>query len=156
MANNNDNDNNSTTSSTTNNNLIGSLQMQQDNTFVYDQSSNNNLNGITVNSSPHQHVENHTSLHHNIDIKQYEDMSKEELIARLVALEKEKQQQVNKDISSDVIIEEEEEDDDNTLTTPPTEQVRTCLWTGCGDNFDTLQKLISHITEAHVGGGKVK
>ncbi|KAI9247393.1 hypothetical protein EDC94DRAFT_506618, partial [Helicostylum pulchrum] len=32
--------------------------------------------------------------------------------------------------------------------------VRTCLWVNCGQKFDILQKLISHITEVHVGGGK--
>lgn len=75
-----------------------------------------------------------------IDPKQFDAMSREQLIARLVALEKEKHCIT---------------DDDENTTEDEQEPIRTCLWVNCGQKFDILQKLISHITEVHVGGGKV-
>ncbi|GAA5814775.1 hypothetical protein MFLAVUS_008277 [Mucor flavus] len=74
-----------------------------------------------------------------IDPKQFDTMSREQLIARLVALEKEKHCIT---------------DDDENTTEDEQEPIRTCLWVNCGQKFDILQKLISHITEVHVGGGK--
>lgn len=76
-----------------------------------------------------------------IDPKQFDTMSREQLIARLVALEKEKHCIT---------------DDDENTTEDEQEPSRICLWSNCGQKFDILQKLISHITEVHVGGGKVK
>lgn len=85
--------------------------------------------------------------HPTVDPKQFEDLSREQLIARLVALEKE-----NHCITDDV----DDSVDENATEEDEQEQIRTCLWTDCGQKFDVLQKLISHITEIHVGGGKVQ
>lgn len=88
-----------------------------------------------------------TYKHPTVDPKQFEDLSREQLIARLVALEKE-----NHCITDDV----DDSVDENATEEDEQEQIRTCLWTDCGQKFDVLQKLISHITEIHVGGGKVQ
>jgi hypothetical protein len=86
-----------------------------------------------------------------IDPKQFDEMSREELISRLITLEKEKIIENKTDIISE---------EDNILMLEQQQQiqvenVRTCLWANCGEKFTILQDLISHITEVHVGGGKV-
>lgn len=75
-------------------------------------------------------------------------MSREQLIARLVALEKENHCITTDEMADDSVDETATEEDEQEL-------IRTCLWSNCGQKFDILQKLISHITEIHVGGGKV-
>ncbi|KAG2199695.1 hypothetical protein INT47_012831 [Mucor saturninus] len=88
-----------------------------------------------------------------VDPKQFEGMSREQLIARLVALEKE-----NHCITTTATTSTDEMADDSVDETATEEDeqelIRTCLWSDCGQKFDILQKLISHITEVHVGGGK--
>ncbi|OBZ90641.1 Zinc finger protein ZIC 4 [Choanephora cucurbitarum] len=104
--------------------------------------------------------DNSKLLHHGtstkaVDPKQFQDMSREELIARLVILEKEKKPTseepetdkatTNKAGAITIVIDEEE---------LIVEQTKTCLWVGCGEKFDDLQSLTTHIGEVHVGGGK--
>ncbi|KAI9475590.1 MAG: hypothetical protein EXX96DRAFT_540175 [Benjaminiella poitrasii] len=106
--------------------------------FVYNQhpQPNNESPVMTSNTKP------------MINAKQFEDMSREQLITRLIMLEKEKQHMnTEEDDTEEEVTGEEEE-------TIATTRELTCLWTGCGENFDILQKLITHLTEIHVGGGK--
>ncbi|KAG0180461.1 hypothetical protein DFQ29_000660 [Apophysomyces sp. BC1021] len=153
-----------------------------------------------------------------VSAAEYESMSKEELIARLVVLEQEKRtgsqqtspteagvaesssrqaeiaQEVMAEMRSEAStnadeeegpstpsdaqesrgigsvapeteekveeVDEGEEEDDDELESEhqeeneePKEQVQ-CRWRDCGEKFDELKNLISHISEAHVGSGK--
>ncbi|ORZ08911.1 hypothetical protein BCR42DRAFT_424266 [Absidia repens] len=44
--------------------------------------------------------------------------------------------------------------DQSTTDTSPSEKPMTCGWEHCGQRFDSLQLLIAHLSEAHVGSGK--
>ncbi|KAI8882388.1 hypothetical protein K501DRAFT_186879 [Backusella circina FSU 941] len=66
----------------------------------------------------------------------FNHMSREQLIARLLVLENDKS-------SSNSSLKVQQ---------PPI--ATRCLWKDCNKNFDTLKRLISHITELHVGSGK--
>jgi hypothetical protein len=50
---------------------------------------------------------------------------------------------------------DEDEDEDADDDAPKEEQKMQCRWTNCGLVCETLESLISHIGEAHVGSGKV-
>ncbi|KAI7884939.1 hypothetical protein K492DRAFT_124443, partial [Lichtheimia hyalospora FSU 10163] len=62
----------------------------------------------------------------DVSPKEFEGMSREQLIARLMVLEQEK------------------------LQSKPMQ----CLWKDCGQMLENMQKLISHISDNHVGSGK--
>ena len=113
------------------------IMMQQQNmSFLFDGTS---TGGTTD--------KNHTELHHSTH--PFDAMSREQLIARLVTLEKERHVMLDNQMEEKSVSSEhtEEEEDDPELT-------RTCLWTDCGKQFNGLQHLITHITDVHVGGGK--
>lgn len=67
----------------------------------------------------------------------FKHMSREQLIARLLVLENEKSSSNNNSKSQQQPV------------------ITRCRWKGCTKKFDILKKLISHLTEVHVGGGKV-
>lgn len=135
-------------------------QQQQSMPYLYNQQQQGQGGGIEDgNTITHT---NPISLHHEmiVDPKQFDDMSREQLIARLVTLEKEKHatHMEDKSVHSDDNTNdetEEEEVESLIIEQQQQEKIRTCLWADCGEKFDGLQKLISHITEVHVGGGKV-
>lgn len=134
--------------------------------------------------------------------REYEQMSREQLIARLVELEQEKRAnesqqtspnsagttskevaQQNQDVSRKETLPDNKEEKDiqqNTTEQPscrrqqsdiketsleetgaqsksePKNEQLQCLWKDCGQRFDTLEKLTSHIGYTHVGSGKVR
>lgn len=131
-------------------------QLQQQVQAVSHTDTINNKAHTTASTSTNNNAQSSHSTTKKIDPHQFDGMSREELIARLVELEKEKHHIVdNSDTEheEDEEAEAEEEEEDNTLITEQ-QKIRTCNWANCGEKFDVLQKLISHITEAHVGGGK--
>jgi hypothetical protein len=116
----------------------------------------------------------------------YENMSREELIARLVVLENEKSSRAKAENNkmeerNPLLIDtkmnnnnKSDEDDEDSPSTPAESESRTsvneeeddeeeedetkqleCKWKDCQEKFTKLQKLISHISDDHVGSGKV-
>lgn len=53
---------------------------------------------------------------------------------------------------------EEDEDEDGDSEQPDQAQSKPmqCLWKDCGQMLENMQKLISHISDNHVGSGKVR
>ena len=146
----------------------------------------------------------------DVSPKEFEGMSREQLIARLMVLEQEKRaggvtNQQGAATSSDIAVEiksetstnvdddeegpstppdtqrsaadnnaerssesnskhedggdEDEEDEDEDGDSEQPDQVQSkpmqCLWKDCGQMLENMQKLISHISDNHVGSGKV-
>lgn len=124
----------------------------------------------------------------------YDNMSREQLIARLVKLENEKRAQENPDGAASVKeqtevtknecpiepveeekpecqeqskqkqeaegepeeIEKDPEEEPKAKNEEAKEEMTRCLWKNCGRSFNTLQELIEHIQDTHVGSGKVR
>ncbi|ORE00874.1 hypothetical protein BCV72DRAFT_283095 [Rhizopus microsporus var. microsporus] len=115
-----------------------------------------------------------------ISAKDYEGLTRAQLISRLIKLETEKIQNDNSDnkekdeeedaspsdnqeskadsatIDEDksTVDEEEEEEEESVVEEEPKTEKMQCKWRDCGIYLDELQKLITHINTEHVGSGK--
>ena len=59
------------------------------------------------------------------------------------------------DEDKSTVDDDEEEEEETGETANETDLQLQCKWKDCGDSFSSLQKLISHINDTHVGSGKV-
>jgi hypothetical protein len=126
--------------------------------------------------------------------KDYEGMTREQLIARLIVLENERlgihqqddtrfessaksddennspntphdiqsdtkssgmSSQLDEKASSSVVSTGGEDEDENMDDASEPKVQLVCKWKGCDEQFNKLQKLITHINDTHVGSGKV-
>lgn len=117
-----------------------------------------------------------------VSAKDYEGLTRAQLISRLIELETEKIQNDNSDnkekgeeeeaspsdnqeskpdsatVDEDksTVDEEEEEEEESVVEEEPKTEKMQCKWRDCGIYLDELQKLITHINTEHVGSGKVR
>ncbi|KAI7880689.1 hypothetical protein K492DRAFT_162349 [Lichtheimia hyalospora FSU 10163] len=92
--------------------------------------------------------------------KEYASMTREELIARLVELEQEKR---TSSLQSSPVTPEPDtaaqqqqqrsQEADNQHEESSNEEIK-CLWKDCGQEFNQVHELSSHLRDAHVGSGK--
>ncbi|KAI8978622.1 hypothetical protein BDB01DRAFT_799453 [Pilobolus umbonatus] len=130
---------------------------------------------IQIESSMEFHHTTTSSPMEGVDSRQFDDMSREQLIARLILLEKEKQSVTITTPSKDIpqltdSSSAEEEGGSSMLPSPRSdnleynlnedseisgiEESHVCQWANCSLNFNSLPTLIHHISTVHVGGGK--
>ena len=93
-------------------------------------------------------------------------LSREELIQRVVQLEKEKQLTSNNKLSGKMhrihdsgFLSNKSPIDTTSVDGPPSDEddcIYTCLWSGCGLTTTSLDGLTVHIRDMHIGSGKVK
>lgn len=100
------------------------------------------------------------SMHDDIPPNSFCHLSREELIERVVQLEKEKQLTSNKlllDSKSITATSESKANillDSNNNSADEDYCIYNCLWAGCDTVASSLDQLINHIKDIHIGGGK--
>lgn len=82
----------------------------------------------------------------------FRHLSREQLIERVVQLEKEKQLTSNKLLSSEESTTRLLDNSNN--NSDEEDCLHTCLWAGCDTSVASLDQLITHIKDVHIGSGK--